>query len=327
MRRALFALGAVFVSVAAAAAVGEATVRALHPTPRVQVVRGGHVPAPDVVALGDLAGEPVWALPGSEARRAPDCAPDARTVLLIGSSILWGTGYEADEVVSARLQERLDPTRSAWCVRNWAQPGYVGRQKVVTALDRITRDRPAVVVFEVWANDVGDYDRLGADAIEVGKLRRDADGYPVLVPGVPAAVHHALFLHSALWRYATLALAPADPGAYERHWRWLADEGLPAVLDATRAGGGRLLVVLAPFLDRPFAQSAAEHRDKLRGYVWVRAWAEGAGVEVVDLAERWTARDPSDLRHDPCCHYAPAGHDALAETLAPDVRALAGETP
>lgn len=321
MRRLIFGLAAAGLSVALGLATGELAVRWWNPTPRVQVVRGGEVPAPDRTPLSLVGGEPAWSLPGSEARKDPGCGPDARRVLLVGSSIFWGTGYGPAEVVSGQLQQELDPSRSRWCVINHAQPGYTGNQKVATARAVLPGLRPDLVIWEVWANDVGDYALLGPDAYEVGKLVHDEEGFPVWLP-LPSGLHHALFLHSALYRYATLALAPEDRQAYDRTWHWLVDEGLPSVLEATRAGGGRLVLVFAPFLDRPFAQSAAEHRDKLRGYVWTRAWAEAQQVPVLDLAEAWIAEDPEDLRHDPCCHYAPAGHALLARTLRPWVDAL-----
>src|SRR5690606_15190049 len=141
-----------------------------------------------------------------------------------------------DEVVSGRLQQALDPTRQAWCVRNHAQPGYTGNQKVATGLAALAALHPEAVLWEVWAKDVGDYALLGRDAYEVGKLVHDEAGYPVWLP-LPAAIHRPLFRHSALYAYATLALAPEDREAYTRSWRWMVDEGLPAALAATRAGG------------------------------------------------------------------------------------------
>ncbi|MCB9682291.1 MAG: hypothetical protein H6733_12560 [Alphaproteobacteria bacterium] len=316
--------GGTVLGLALFAGTAEVAVRLLKPTPRLQVVHGGATLEPGVHQIRVLHGEPVWDEADSAARQDPGCAPGATDVVLLGSSILWGTGYPHDEVVSHYLQADL-AAQGSWCVRNHAQPAFVGTNKLAVAEDVLPRVEPAVVVWEVWANDAGDYTLIGDDAYNVGTVQTDADGWPVAVPGVPTALHHWLFQHSRAWNYLTLAAVPEAPGAYEATWGRMRDTILPRVLALTEAHHGKLLLVFMPFLDKPFAASVAFERDRLRGYQWVHAWAEAHGVATIDVAQAFVDRDPVALRNDPCCHYNPAGHEALAALLAPTVRRLGEE--
>jgi lysophospholipase L1-like esterase len=299
---------------------GELVVRALDPSPGVQIVRPREGTR-GIAGFRVVHGEPLWTHEGSGPRQDPGCGPEARTVLLLGSSILWGTGYAPEQVVSAHLQERLDPTRQRVCVRNHAQPAYVGSNKLAEARELIPRLRPAVVVWEVWTSDPATYVVLDGVAYNMGQSRVDEDGFPVLVPGVPSVLHHALFRRSALWRYANLSQLRQDSEVYEARWRAHLATRMPEVARLTAEAGGALLLAFAPPLDRPFADFAADVIDKKRGYWWARGWADEAGVPWIDLATELSGQDVGALRHDPCCHFNPDGHAALAEALAPSIEA------
>lgn len=326
-RSVLRALAALGLGAALFALTGEVAVRALDPSPGGQVVRPRQGTR-GIDGFRVVDGEPLWTHEGSGPRQDPGCGPDARTVLLLGSSIFWGTGYAPEQVVSARLQERLDPTRQRVCVRNHAQPAYVGSNKLVEARELIPRLRPAVVVWEVWTSDAASYVVLDGVAYNMGQSRVDEAGYPVILPGVPASVHHALFRRSALWRYGHLSQLRQDPEVYEARWRAHLATRMPELARLTADAGGRLLLAFVPPLDRPFATFAADVVDKKRGYWWVREWADAAAVPWVDVATELAGRDVEALRHDPCCHYNPDGHAALADLLAPRVEAaLAAGAP
>lgn len=299
----------------------ELAVRALDPEPGGQVVRPRQGTR-GIHGFRVVDGEPLWTHEGSGPRQDPGCGPDARSVLLLGSSILWGTGVSAEEAVSARLQERLDPSHRAVCVRNHAQPAYVGSNKLVEARDLIPRLRPAVVVWEVWTSDPASYVVVDGVAFNVGQSPVDEDGFPVLLPGVPRSVHHFLFRRSALWQFAHMAQLRHDSAVYEARWRSHLAERMPEVARLVEEVGGTLLLVFAPPLDRPFAAFAEEVVRKKRGYWWTREWADGAGVPWVDVATELAGRDVEALRLDPCCHFDPEGHDALAALLAPRIEGL-----
>lgn len=313
-------LGAV-VTITIFALTAEAAVRVFEPMPRMQVVRGGAQKSGDVAYVRQLNGQPVWEHSDSEKRQDPGCADDATDVVMLGSSILWGTGYKHDQVVSHHLQERLGED---WCVRNHAQPAFVGKSKLAVAQAVIPEFKPEVVVWEVWANDNGGFSMVGEDAYNLETLVTDDHGYPVLSPvGVPGPLHRTLFEYSQLWWYLTLTFPAREPGAYETSWRELVDETLPEVKRLTEAHGGQLVLVYMPFLDRTFEESVTFENEKMRGYQWTRAWADAHDVAQVHVARSWVDKDHEALRHDPCCHYAPAGHAELAALLEPTLRAVA----
>jgi hypothetical protein len=302
--------------------VAELLVRVGNPTPRLQVVRGGATPAPDIHQITLLHGEPVWEEPGSEARRNLGCrGAQTRDVLLLGSSILFGTGYEADQVVSHHLQRRLDAAEpGVWCVLNYAQPGFTSRSKLALARELLPTLQPEIVVWEQWVNDPGGFTMLGSDAYNLTRLVTDDEGFPVWGP-LPAALHHRLFRASRLWEYSTLSLAPEWPKASERVWDEVVERTLPELQQLAEAHGVAWSIVYAPPLDRPFVQSAERSHPNLKGYVRVAAWAEQAGVVELDLATVFGELTPEAVRHDPCCHYNPTGHARVAEALERLVRA------
>lgn len=297
---------------------GELWARSAKPMPRAQIIRApvdGKGPG-RVVTM--LHGEPVWSEPGSEARRQEDCpGPDTVDVLLLGSSIFYGTGYEAHQVMSHVLQERLDARAPGrFCVLNHAQPAFTSRGKLAYAKEVVPQVEPEVVIWELWANEAGGFTKLGDDAYNLTGLVVDDAGYPVWLPFMPAALHHALFHRSRFWEWLTLQYTPKADGAYEASWRELVDETLPTLHDLVTDHGGELALLFVPWLDRPFAQSLAEHGSrKRRGYVWSKQWADAAGVPTWDMAREFGDTPPEDVRHDPCCHYNPTGHQRVGEVL------------
>lgn len=297
--------------------------RVVDPTPRVQIV----VDAPrnlEAPGLHTLHGEPVWRQIGTTPRENPDC-DGARRVLLLGSSILWGVGLPAEQTVGPRLQATLNATDGPgrWCVHNHAQPAFTSAGKWAVGRDAIDALQPDVVIWEAWMNDAGGFTRLGDAAYNLTGVPTDDAGYPTPIVPMPGALHHGLFHLSEAWRYATLASVRPTRDGREAAWRHLTDHTLPAARDAVEAHGGTLIVVYAPRLDRPFAQSVQEHATEVQGYRHVRGWVERSGTVAYDLAEALAGRDPEDVRLDPCCHYDAGGHEVLARTLSPWVRAHA----
>src|SRR3989338_8922893 len=88
------------VSAAGAAAVPELLVRVLKIRPRIQVVRQN---------LTLVDGVPTWAeAAGTKKLRNEACAarldPDASRIAIFGDSILFGSGIDAEDVFSVKLQ-------------------------------------------------------------------------------------------------------------------------------------------------------------------------------------------------------------------------------
>jgi len=317
-RRVVPALLATALGLVAAVGLAEGLVRVLQPVPRVQIVRAPDGPQASIRELRVLHGQPVWVYGDSEARQDPGCDPGDRVVLMLGSSIFWGTSYEADEVVSARLDAALGP---GWCVRNHAQPAFTGGPKLAVAKEVIPELRPDVVLWEVWGNDPEGYVLLGGDAYNLTGRRVDGRGHPVLVPFLTEDQRAWAFEHSALFEYAALALAPREPDFQEARWRVHLDERLPALKSLVDEVGARLVLVAAARLDQPFSQTIAKQAEPQHAFAKVQAWATAQGVRWVDAAQGFedAGLDVAAVAHDACCHLNPRGHEALARLLGPVV--------
>lgn len=316
----MFRAVAAVLALGIAAAAGEGFIREARPMPRAQIIRGTTGPTAFQHEITLLDGQPVWSEGGTVERRNDACqTPESYDVLLLGSSIFYGTSYGPDEVMSAHLQAALDAGGDGpWCVHNYGQPAFVSKTKMALATEAIPRLRPELVVWEMWHNDPGGFTMLGPDAYNLTGMALDADGYPWAWP-MPASVHHRLFHASRLYEYAVLALAARPEGTYEAAWRDLLDVTMPRLRALTEAHGGELIVVFTPFLDRPFAESAKPEQQK-RGYAWARRWVEEERVVAHDLAVALSGESVEALRHDTCCHYSAAGHAKVGGHLATWVR-------
>lgn len=276
--------------------VAEVLVRVAKPPPRIQVVT-----ASENVELLDLDGVPVWyAFDGREQRWNLDCS-NGRSVAAFGSSILYGSGLTPAETWASH---------TGWCVHNFASPGHSFDAKEAMLERRIDALQPEIVLWEVWATDVESYTFVGDKAYKLEGLRLDARGTPDAF-GVPSVLNGALFRHSALFEYATLAIAPLEARDWNP-WEDIVERRLPAVRQRVESAGAELIVVLCPVLDRPFQTSLDEPIDMVRA---VRPWAEAEGVAVIDLAELLLDQEPEDVRLDTCCHYNAAGMALLGPRL------------
>ena len=306
-RQTAFSLVAATVGLGMALLLGE-TVASQAPLPRIQVL-----PLSGPVRVVD--GTPVWRTSeGSDARENDAC--DGDSVLLIGSSILYGSGLSADQSLGPALQSRLPGV----CAHNHAQPAFTFDNQRVVAAEQLERGAPPdIVVWEIWQNSVNRLDVIGDAAYNFGELAVDGGGVPSVL-GLGPGANRALFARSALVRQLSVRLAPRRTNhALQPRWQALADGPLREALQALQAAGSAPLLVLMPPLDQPFADSAA---DPYVGYAPVRAMAQELGLPVVDVAQALSGQPVEDLRLDPCCHYNAAGQQAVADALAPEIRAL-----
>lgn len=288
-----------------AVALGEVAIRVVGPMPRTQVVR--QMPGIELTTLGGL---PAWDIAIGPDLANADClarGPE-RTVAFVGDSIFVTTpGNTAAEVFTERLQARWDDEGRAWCAVNVSRPGFTGPLKAAAALAEVAPLGVDLVVYGIW-NEDGDPWRLDDAIYELASYARDARGYP-RIPWLPApaGVHRALFRHSALWRYAVLALGHARPAPEVVRRRQQAP--VDAVIDMAAASGAEVWAVQLPRLDVPFATSAATPQTTRAA---VRAHAATRGAVPWVLAADLVAYDVEALRLDSCCHYNDAGHEALA---------------
>jgi hypothetical protein len=325
-RRRWFALLATTLTVGGGLGIGEVYVRRTRPMPRAQIIRGAAETEQPRHDLTFIDGQPIWHELGTEERRNRACTGEGTyDVLMLGSSIFYGSGYLHDQVMSRYLQDALDAGGDGpWCVLNYGQPAMVSQSKAAIGSVAIPEVSPELVLWEMWHNDPGGFVMLGTDAYNLTGLVTDEAGYPAFLP-MPGALRRSLFHGSRLFEYASLALTPTREDAYEHKWNQLREETLPAVRALTEAHGGEFVLVFTPFLDVPFAQSAKNHVDKYRGYQWMAGWADEAGVRRFDLAEALVDESVEALRHDTCCHYSEAGHRRVGQQLAEWVRQVRAE--
>jgi hypothetical protein len=297
---------------ALAAGTAEVAVRAIDPAPRTQVVR------PDAQRrLRDVRGVPAWERLGDgwpETLRGEGCVvgPGGKRVVFTGDSILQVTGEAAVDNFVVDLRARLP----GWCLHNVAEAGFIGEQKAAVALDALERGGVDAVVWEVWG-ERGHAVRHGEVVMHVGGYDVDDAGWPVVpwLP-VPSALHDALMARSRAWAYAVLAIGPTGRFAPVSPLF----EGVRA---ATVAQGGRMALLVMPELERPFGEPSPVW-DEVKAEV--AGWAASSAVPSLDIGAAWAGKyDHEALRLDPCCHYNPAGHDALADTLAAWLPTVVGD--
>ena len=270
---------------------GELGTRLVEPELRLQVVRG------DTVELSDAHGAVHWVPRQHERRRNEAC--EGRHVVVLGSSILYGSGVGPDQVFSTLIEHE------GICLHNLSAPGFDLGAKLAS-LEAWRAEHPVDEVWlELWDADVSGYTLLGRDAWRLPPgTRLDATSAP---DAFGLRGNGWLFRHSQLWQLATTAVVPVSSVPTEELWATLVDDAEHTL------EGLDVVVLVAPRLDRPFVDSTVDDR----------AWADAAADLVlridgrlVDLAHLLIDQDHVALRADPCCHYAPAGHAVLADRLA-----------
>ena len=259
-------------------------------------------------------GVPLWrSLDGSAERE--DFACDAeRRILVLGSSILYGAGLEAEESLGPQLQRSLSGT----CVHNLAQPGFTLQNQVAAtrrALQGPLAERPPdLVLLEVWANSINELTLIGSRAYNFGELAVDEGGVPSPF-GLSSGLNRALFRFSGVYRYVNLTRAqPRQREEASAEWRAFSQTALQEPVAMAAALGARLVAVFMPELGKPFAESLAT---PVQGYPQAQQALEAAGVDILHAAALLEGEDHEALRMDPCCHYNAEGMAKLAEVLAP----------
>jgi hypothetical protein len=296
----------VLLGVLAGLLVAEAFVRWFKPRPHVQVVRG--------YGLHLVGNVPVWEWATDRYNR--ECAvqhPERKRVLFFGSSITFGSGLRADETFTMALEGRLNRLQPApgFCVMNFAQPGFTFEQKYAVARSEAARYQPAVIMWEDWVEWM-DYSMIGDTAYGTSGYKVRTDGF-IGMAGVPDVLNRPLLLHSRFYEYLTLAVGeqiPRPPSAVEA--RAFATTRLPRVLQLAQDVRAKLVLYLAPPLDRPFSETAASPPD---WHAILIDFGHAHGVPVYPLERELIDQDYRRLRQDPCCHYNAEGHRALVPVM------------
>lgn len=281
----------------------EAWARVAKPTPPVQIVRRN---VDGVAALDTLHGLPVWRTIDLHPRACAEAHPERQRVMFLGSSITHGTDPSGPSNFTIELEQRLNAARPnpGFCVMNFAESGFTAQLQQAVGSAEIPRYRPALVLWEVWA-EPGRWVLLGDTAYDLYYFKLRRDGYPGLY-GVPDGLNHALLARSRFYEYLTLRFGRRDPNA-RAAIPGLMRTLLQRLTALTHASGARLAFYQCPRLDMPFREAgpAATRRD-------VQAFAEAQGIPMYNLYRELADQDYRALRADPCCHFNAAGHHVLA---------------
>ncbi len=241
-------------------------------------------------------------------------------VVLLGSSIFYGVRLEGPATLGHQLARELEAGGKTPCVVNLAQPGSAFENQEAAYKLFPNRLKPKLVVWEIWHNSANQFTLIGDSVYNFGRLRRDELGLPNSL-GLSPGVNLSLFRTFAAYRFVNLTLAETIGEKTSVRWVRFVEEVMAPAVEQLREEGTQVLLVYAPALSRPFAESTVA---QTHDYRVVEPWAQSAGIETVDLAEALGAADPSALGVDICCHLNEEGTQKVAGILASPVRRLLG---
>ena len=300
-----FASAAVALGVGVAIGIAELLAQA-RPLPRVQ-----HVDLSELRS-GLLDGVPIWEpRDPRDDRRGEECAGRPE-VLLLGSSIFFGSGVAREESLTPALQAQLPE----WCVRNLSRPAYTFSNQAAELQRHLGKPStpPQVVVWEMWTNSHNGWVVRGSQAYNFSSLTGMAPEVPNPL-GLSTGIHLMLFDWLAVYRHVVVHRADAHvPPLFTERQRVLGEVHLSPIVDALAARGTRVVLAMMPGLDAPFDESA---RDPKFRYAPLVEAVHGR-VALVPVAERFaqSGLDHEAVRVDSCCHYNAAGLAELADLLA-----------
>lgn len=285
---------------------GAARRRPLH---RIQEVDLTHVPS----TVRD--GVPTWMDAESDPVRMGAPCDGRPEVLLVGSSIFYGSGVDSAD----SLRPKLDANLSTLCVRSVAQPAFTFDNQRAVVDARLADSPPDFVVWEVWHNSPNRWSIIGNAAYNFGPASRTAEQLPSPF-SLPPALHAALFRYTATYRHLVAARVQDNKEHWSTVWERFVDDRITPAVHELHQRGIPVMFVFVPPLDRPFAESAADTEGP---YAVVRERLAGQ-VELVDVAAGMAARgaDVEASRVDTCCHYSPTGNSLVADVLTAPIEAM-----
>jgi lysophospholipase L1-like esterase len=247
-------------------------------------------------------------------------------IAIVGDSVTYGLGVEADETFASLLESRLNETGIGPVeVLNFGVPGYSTFQEYVLLKNRVLRFDPDLVVVTFTPDDV----ETSPVVINVGGnmclFRNQFEGFSLL----NNPVHWAVFRRSYLYRflYERAALAVMEPGAdfddvcEAPELQWENVRRMARLCAETQTD---FLLVLSPCL-LPF-DSQEDPRETARIRQWfgqVRQLAKRSRLCVLDLGPLYD-RHVGELKIRPGDHehLNPRGHRLVAAELLRKVLAL-----
>ncbi len=305
-RSCVYGVAAILFGVLAGLALTEAWVRVAPWKPHVQTISNPNIRTVD--------GVPVWEDRSERSNRAcVEQHPERTRVLFFGSSVTFGYALSPDEAFTTALQARLNELRPTpgFCVLNFAQPAFFFAQKYQVARTEVARYKPALIMWEDWL-EWFDYAMIGSTLYNTTPFVVRSDGF-VGLRGVPDSLNRFLFLHSRLYEYLSLDYGERKHSPGERaEMTEFVERRFFQVPRLAESVGAKLVMYLAPPLDRPFAETDAVPPE------WQRVlldFGRAHDIPVYLLEHELIDQDYLQVRLDPCCHFNAAGHRALVPIM------------
>ena len=297
--------------------------------------------------------------------RELNALPGGPRVWLLGDSLVFGQGVDAERVMSVQLENELANNGGPAAVVNGGVGGYGTVNTVAQLRDHVDAVAPDLVIVTLnLSNDVED-NLLAPEMIVsggyLGRARADGTGPSPADVWLRAHVRSYQMLRRALERPQgpvevhqrhQIFQVPVPPPDEVAHFVELARSGpvserIQSMLDATDRALGELaaeaaarelpvgvVIMPASFNFRPGEiQQVARHSrvpeaevDAARIVERARLLVEGHGLPVLDLCPVFAAvPDPGVLTFRYDSHYSAEGHRLAAETMAPWVGQLLAE--
>ncbi|MFH1531384.1 MAG: GDSL-type esterase/lipase family protein [Pseudomonadota bacterium] len=243
--------------------------------------------------------------------------PKTRHLLVLGDSVVYGTGVEDEETFVRLLAQRLDGVQ----VLNAGIPGWSIDQYRIYQERLLPRLEPALVLVGVYAGN--DYEVTGLewnwgaskslfDVAEDGTLR-DAARSRGCVDGLSRSL-----LFRLVWARKQLAKDAIEFFCKPHSLTWEETDRsvtvqLKAIRDAAEAAGAPVLFLLLPDHGQlrragsPRMIYANRYRDLLRIFL-------DEGLPFVDLAPRFAllSEEEEEAAYRDPAHYSPEGHRRVA---------------
>lgn len=235
-------------------------------------------------------------------------------LVVLGDSVTYGVYVEYEDTFVYKLRQELAKRCGPVNLYNLAVPGYSTLQERIALERKGLTTRPDVVFLGVFPNDLAQFTLVGNMAYDI--RIKDIDGVPVfsLLP-LPDGLNRFLVSNSVFYQFLTLRGVAALDQATGRELGQLEAslEELERIRELTVAANGRLVVALFPMLDVDLSEP--EPKSTQFYYGKIRAWAEGAGVAVIEPRTALSRHEQDEIKVDECCHYSPYGHQVVADTI------------
>lgn len=239
---------------------------------------------------------------------------DALRVVVLGDSVTYGVFLPYEDTFVHKMKEELARKCGQVQFFDVATPGYSTLQERISLERKGLPARPHVVFVGVFSNDLAQFTVIGSTAYDM--RIKDHDGVPIfsMLP-LPDVLNAFLVTNSVFYQYVTLKGMAAFDEARDVGTGQVAASvaEFEKIKELCDEAGATLALALFPPLHRALNQP--EERATSFYYDEIRKWAGDNSVPYIDMREPLAAYDLEEIRYDECCHYSPAGHEAVAGIL------------